>query len=152
MEFDREITATVYIVNNGRVLLHMHKKYNAWFAVGGHVKHDELPQTAAVREAAEETGLIVELVSTEHAAVELGNVEQLALPFIICREGIGSDREFFDFVYIAKTDATRLSPQDGESRVFRWFSKSELLNEPTLKQHIRRTAIAVLDFLKAVEN
>ena len=147
MVFDRTMTATVYIVNGDKVLLHMHKKYNTWFAVGGHIKQNELPHQAAVREVREETGLCVELVKTEHADIELGSVEQLALPFMLCREGIGSDEEFMDFVYVARTEKTELLPQKDESAVFKWFSKAELLNDVTLKYHIRKTALAVLEYL-----
>ncbi|MBQ8606402.1 MAG: NUDIX domain-containing protein [Clostridia bacterium] len=145
MIFDREMTATVYIVKDGRVLLHRHKKYNTWFAVGGHLHKDEFPHEAAYREVREETGLEIELISTEAAGdIELGAVERIPLPFITCREGIGSDTEFFDFIFIAKAKSCSLCPQDGESRDFRWFSREELLSE-NIKIHIKNTALAVLE-------
>ncbi len=53
MKLDRTLTATVYIVNKDRVLLHMHKKFNSLFPVGGHMESHELPHETAIREALE---------------------------------------------------------------------------------------------------
>ena len=61
MNFNRTLTSTVYIVNNNRVLLHLHKKYKTLFPVGGHIEANELPHEAALREAYEESGLYVKL-------------------------------------------------------------------------------------------
>lgn len=58
MFLNRNITATVYIFNENKVLLHMHKKYKSLFPIGGHMEKDELPIEIASREIKEETGLI----------------------------------------------------------------------------------------------
>lgn len=58
MFLNRNITATVYIFNENKVLLHMHKKYKSLFPIGGHMEKDELPIETASREIKEETGLI----------------------------------------------------------------------------------------------
>ena len=68
MIYNKSITATVYIVNDNRILLHKHKKYNTWFPVGGHLRSNELPHEAAIREVKEETGLDITLLETEHVA------------------------------------------------------------------------------------
>ena len=74
MLYNKSITATVYIVNNGKVLLHMHKKYNTWFPVGGHLEPNELPHEAAIREAKEEAGIDITLVETENVPYfDIGN-------------------------------------------------------------------------------
>lgn len=39
----KSMTATVYVTNNDKVLLHTHKKYNSLFPVGGHLEEGELP-------------------------------------------------------------------------------------------------------------
>ena len=60
MNYNRSITATVYVVNGDAVLLHKHKKYKTWFALGGHVEADELPHEAALREVQPEiSGVLV---------------------------------------------------------------------------------------------
>lgn len=148
MNFDRTMTSTVYIVNDKKVLLHLHKKYNTWFAVGGHIKADELPHQAAVREVFEETGAVITLEKTEHTTADLVNVEQLPLPFMLCREGIGSDEEFMDFVFVSRTRIDKINPQKDESRQFKWFTKAELLEDKSLKPHIKNTALCVLEYLE----
>ena len=143
--YNRSVTSTVYVVNGGRVLLHLHKKYNTWFPLGGHIEADEFPHEAAIREVSEEAGLKVTLLETEFAPpIELARVERVPSPFCLLYEGIGSAEEFLDFIFIAVTEETDPHPSEKESRVFHWFTRDELLTGD-LKPHIRNTALAVLD-------
>ena len=145
--YDRSITATVYVVRERRVLLHMHKKFHTWFPIGGHLEHDELPHEAAHREAREEAGVEIELISTEAARdIDIGNVDRLPVPFCLYGED-GQDEDYLDFIYIAKTDAEALAPEKDESREFRWFSREDLLCSD-VKPHIKNTALAVLEYLE----
>lgn len=146
MIYNRSITATVYVVNGGAVLLHKHKKYKTWFALGGHVEADELPHEAALREVREESGFRVTLVDTEVAPrIELARVNRVPAPFCLLHEGIGSDEEFLDFIYIAETDETEPHPDGEESHEFKWFTYDEL-QASDMKVHIKNTALAVLEF------
>ena len=146
MQYNKSMTATVYIIQNNRVLLHMHKKYKTWFPVGGHVEPDEFPYQAAIREAKEESGFDVELLKTEITGdYDIGRVERIPLPF--CTYQCGSEKEFYDFIFIAKIIGGELSPADGESTEFRWFSREELENFDEVKVHIKNTALAVFDFV-----
>jgi 8-oxo-dGTP pyrophosphatase MutT (NUDIX family) len=148
MQYNRSITATVYLVNGDAVLLHKHKKYKTWFALGGHLEADELPHEAAIREVREESGFAVTLVDTETAPhIDLARVSRVPAPFCLLHEGIGSDEEFLDFIYIAETDETVPHPEGDESKEFKWFSLDELENAD-MKIHIKNTAIAVLEFWK----
>ncbi len=52
-----DFTASVYIVREGKVLLHKHKKLGIWLPPGGHIEPEEDPNQAALREAKEESGL-----------------------------------------------------------------------------------------------
>ena len=58
----RHFTVAVFVVWEGKVLLHLHRKLGMWLPPGGHIERDELPDDAAVREVFEETGLRIELV------------------------------------------------------------------------------------------
>jgi 8-oxo-dGTP pyrophosphatase MutT (NUDIX family) len=146
--YNKSLTATVYIVHGGKVLLHMHKKYATWFPVGGHLEPDELPHDAAIREAREESGLEITLTDTSLVHPALGRVEQIPSPFLICHEGIGHAEEFLDFIYAAVTKDSEPRSGDGESHTFRWFSAEELNHPETdLKPHVRSTALAVLALL-----
>ncbi|NMD23548.1 MAG: NUDIX domain-containing protein, partial [Actinobacteria bacterium] len=58
------VTASAIVVTDDRrrVLLHLHKRMNMWLQPGGHIDAGELPWSAALREACEETGLPAQLV------------------------------------------------------------------------------------------
>ena len=144
--YERAITATVYVVREGKVLLHLHKKYNTWFPIGGHVEAGEFPHEAAYREAMEEAGIEIRLISTEIApTINVGRVLRVPAPFCLYGED-GTPDNFFDFIYIAETDCEALNPGDGESRTFGWFSKTDL-EHSDVKPHIKNTALAVLNYL-----
>ena len=148
MNYNKSITATVYVVNNDKVLLHQHKKYKTWFPLGGHVEVDEFPHEAAIREAKEESGLDVRLVETEIAPfIELARVKRIPAPFCLLHEGIGGDENFFDFIYIAETTETIPCPESGESKEFKWFSYEEL-KENDIKPHVKNTALAIFRLFK----
>lgn len=145
MVLNRSVTATVYIVKENRVLLHMHKKYNTWFPVGGHLEPNEFPHEAALREVLEETGLSVKLLQTENVGeFDAPRVQRVPLPFLTYYEGIGHEEEFYDFIFIATTTQENPHPATGESSAFRWFSEEELQSDESLKPHIRSTAVQVL--------
>lgn len=147
MIYNKSITATVYIVNDGKVLLHKHKKYNTWFPVGGHLESDELPHEAAIREAKEETGLDIILVETENVPrFDIGRVDRLPAPFRLYHEG-NIEEQFLDFIYIGKTTQTEFSPMISESKELRWFSIEELESE-NIKIHVKNTAVTIIDYVK----
>lgn len=139
--YNKSLTATVYIINNGRVLLHMHKKYKTWFPVGGHIEKDELPHEAALREVREESGLRVCLTDYSDNSFSIGLVKRVPRPVAVYNEG-DKDEDFLDFIYAAVTDESVPQASGNESRLFRWFSPQELLDEKeNIKIHIRNTAL-----------
>ncbi|MGH3621216.1 MAG: NUDIX domain-containing protein [Sciscionella sp.] len=60
---DQPMVSSVYLVHAGRVLLVLHSGFGRWVPPGGHMERGETPSEAACREASEETGLDIELVS-----------------------------------------------------------------------------------------
>lgn len=148
VKYNKSITATVYVINNRKVLLHQHKKYKTWFPLGGHIEEDEFPHEAAIREVREESGFDVTLLETELAPeIDLARVKRIPAPFCLLHEGIGGVENFFDFIYIAETAETVPHPASGESKEFKWFSYEELLSYD-IKPHVKNTAIAILNYLK----
>ncbi len=144
MNLNKTLTATVYIVYKDKVLLHMHKKHNSLFPVGGHMNSDELPHETAIREAYEESGLKVNLFN-EQQDLGMTRVRQLNNPQYTLLENIGKEVENIDFIYFATAGSDQVSPQKGESKDLYWLSKEEVIDNPNIKEHIRIMALEALE-------
>ncbi|MCA1838684.1 MAG: NUDIX domain-containing protein, partial [Actinobacteria bacterium] len=96
----RHFTVAVFVVWEGKVLLHFHRKLGMWLPPGGHIERDELPDDAAVREVFEETGLRVELIGEKREDV-LDPV-QLHRPAGVQLENIEPGHQHIDLIYFAK--------------------------------------------------
>lgn len=147
MELNKTLTATVYVINKGKVLLHMHKKYKSFFPLGGHMLSTEVPHETALREVFEESGLHIDLYNNEDQ-LELGRVVQLYAPIHILLENVGHDVENMDFIYFATTDEEKVLPQSGESKEIYWLTREELINNNDILPHIKSMALKALDTIK----
>ena len=65
MTVKRHFTASAYVVQDGKVLLHYHEKVHLVLPPGGHIEANETPAQSAVREVEEETGLKVTILPLE---------------------------------------------------------------------------------------
>lgn len=99
MELTREFTVAVFVVHEDRVLLHHHRKLSLWLPPGGHIEPNELPDDAAVREVAEETGVRAVLIGER--ALALDYPQQLVRPAGIQLEDIAPGHQHIDLVYFA---------------------------------------------------
>jgi 8-oxo-dGTP pyrophosphatase MutT (NUDIX family) len=99
----RDFCVAVFVVHDGRVLLHRHRKLNRWLPPGGHIEPNELPDEAALREVLEETGVRAVLAPDRGIDIDLpGQPKQLARPAGIQLADIGSDgHQHIDLVYFA---------------------------------------------------
>src|SRR5215213_1609798 len=97
---DRHFTVAVFVVWEGKVLLHFHRKLAMWLPPGGHIEEYELPDEAAVREVFEETGVEVELVGERREDVE--DPVQLHRPAGVQLENIGPGHQHIDLIYFAR--------------------------------------------------
>ena len=95
----RHFTVAVFVVWEGRVLLHLHRKLGMWLPPGGHIERDELPDEAAVREVREETGIEVRLMGERREDVE--DPVQLHRPAGVQLENIGQGHQHIDLIYFA---------------------------------------------------
>lgn len=107
---EREFTVAVFVVHEGAVLLHWHRRLQRWLPPGGHVDPGELPDEAAVRETREETGLEVELLDAPGGAPEcvrasetpLEGPRRLTRPLGIQLEDIAPGHQHIDLIYVAQ--------------------------------------------------
>lgn len=125
MEITRHFTATTFVVNQGKTLLHLHRSLKMWLPPGGHIDRDELPHIAALREVREETGLDIELLHTE-PTIHSENAQEIPGPRHLLLENINPFHQHIDMIYFAKASSFEVTPDPGESLELRWFDEKEL--------------------------
>lgn len=119
-EVTRDFTTAVFVVHDGKVLLHRHIKLNRWLPPGGHIDPNEIPDEAARREVMEETGVEAHLVGTPAIDIDLpGQPKQLCPPAGIQITAIGPGHEHIDIVYFATGRPADARPEVG------WFGPDD---------------------------
>jgi 8-oxo-dGTP pyrophosphatase MutT (NUDIX family) len=108
-------TATCFVVYvpSDVVLLHRHKRLEKWLPMGGHIEPGEEPSQAALREAAEESGLKdLELLSPELLSVDIHPIPA----------GKGEpDHLHFDLRFAASTQTPqKIRMDEAESTALEW--------------------------------
>jgi 8-oxo-dGTP pyrophosphatase MutT (NUDIX family) len=132
----RHFTATAFVVEGSRTLLHWHRRLQQWMPPGGHIEPNEDPVQAVLREVHEETGLVAEVIRT-NAPLPVPYPEQLPAPYAILVEDIpGPDpaaegHKHIDMIYFCRavdgaTHETRNDP------TLRWVDASELRGNAVL--------------------
>jgi 8-oxo-dGTP pyrophosphatase MutT (NUDIX family) len=118
----RHVTASAIVVGARGVVLHRHKRLGIWLQPGGHVEAGETVAHAALREAAEETGLPV-----RHPASGSRFVHVDVHPGPRCAAHL-------DVRYLIEADDVDPAPGPDESQDVRWFAWDEAiaLAEPGL--------------------
>ena len=129
----RDFTATTFVVREDRTLLLWHNKIEAWLPPGGHIHADELPETAALREVLEETGLEVELLGEQEI---WGTVQVLRTPACILLENISPGHQHIDLIYFARAKDGEPRINNQESAALRWCTPAEL-EDPEIAPDIR---------------
>ena len=102
-----------------RILLVRHVEGNVWTTPGGMIEPYELPADAAVREAWEETGLVVELKSI---------VGVFGGPACAGVYANGDKVSFVSTVFVATVAGGTLRPDGVETLETRYFSRADLDN------------------------
>lgn len=141
-----DFTTAVYIVRDGKVLLHKHKKLDIWLPPGGHIELDEDPNQAALREAREETGFSIELIG--HARLQIDpqdGTQDLIPPMFINRHHINETHEHVDLAYFGRILEGELRPEDNVE--MRWFDAGDLKREG-VSDAVRAYALAAIAYVK----
>ncbi|MBU6323789.1 MAG: NUDIX domain-containing protein [Patescibacteria group bacterium] len=143
-----DFTASVYVVNDGAVLLHLHQKTGKWLPVGGHVELDEDPNQAVLREAKEESGLTIRLIGELPDRGEDDGHRELLPPRFMNRHRFlpGGAHEHVDLVYFGRAKTRAVNPAKSEAETeYRWFTDDELDAARMVLPTIRRYAKAALE-------
>lgn len=124
----KEFTASVYLIDNQKVLLIYHIKLQKWLSPGGHVEEDETPAEAARREILEETGLEIEFCKQENISIDYWNAKSIERPYLCLLENIPAYQDMpahqhIDFIYVAKPINLPLI----SSFAYQWFSWEDLM-------------------------
>lgn len=129
----RQFTATVYIIQDNKVLLIFHKKLNKWLPPGGHLDENELPCEGAIREAKEETGLDIELILEENIWINRWNARSFPRPYLCLLEEIPAwnghpAHQHMDMIYLGKPIGGKEVHNPRESHDIKWFALEEVKN------------------------
>jgi 8-oxo-dGTP pyrophosphatase MutT (NUDIX family) len=139
MEMTREFVSTVFVVKDGKVLMTWNKKVNNWVPIGGHIEQNELPCASVIREAKEESGLDIELIST----YDKSKLSNLVQPVHIQLDHIKENHEHINLLYFGIVKGGECFEIDDEGKELRWFSKKEL-EELDLIPRVKEWAIESL--------
>lgn len=129
----RELCATVYIIQDGKVLLIHHRKHGKWLPAGGHMEPNELPHEAAIREAKEETGLDIEIFGHENVHVDTQFAKSIPRPFVMLLEEIPAYKDVpshkhIDLIYAGRPINGELLQNEIETSGLRWWTLEEIEN------------------------
>lgn len=124
----RQFTATAYLFQEGKTLLHLHPKLGKWLPPGGHVEEGETPPETARREALEETGLEIELILQENIWLSDSNAKSIERPFLCLLEEIPASKttpahQHIDSIFLAKP--IEFVDTSKKTNDFSWFSWEE---------------------------
>ncbi len=119
----RHFTVAVFVVREGKVLLHWHRKLGMWLPPGGHVEAGELPDEAAVREVFEETGIRAELTGERREDVE--DPVQLHRPAGVQLEDIGPGHQHIDLIYFARPTGPTEVRQEFSAAKVGWYAPED---------------------------
>jgi 8-oxo-dGTP pyrophosphatase MutT (NUDIX family) len=124
---EKHFTVTAYVIQEKKVLLLLHPKYQKWLPPGGHLEPGETPPEGVIREVKEETGLDIELIVQENLWIDCWNASSFNRPYLCLLENIpeiGSKpaHQHMDLIYLARPIEEKAVEQDH----LKWFSLEEI--------------------------
>ncbi len=99
---ERHLTVSGFVVHEGRVALHWHRKIGAWLPAGGHIEPGEDPLGATLREVREEFGLEAQALPLADRVAYSGGPAQIEPPYTILDCFPEPDHEHIDLVYLLR--------------------------------------------------
>lgn len=151
---EKQFTATVYIIDDRKVLLIYHRKLSKWLPPGGHIEPNETPPEAAKREALEETGYHVRFLQDELIWVDRWNARSMERPLLCLLEEIPAYKgtpahQHMDMIFAATPISQEVCTETQECR---WFDEEELLALETDVEIFAETKEVVVMLLNKFAN
>ncbi len=141
----REFVSTTYLVKNGKVLLNFHQDIKKFIPLGGHIKKDELPCEAAIREAKEESGLDIELVDIN----DLKN-KNLTQNFDIQLDIIKPMHHHINLSYIGKIIGGEQLEKSDRDTELKWFSPEEIIKSEEIFENTKEKALKAIEIMENI--
>ncbi|MBI3869197.1 MAG: NUDIX domain-containing protein [Verrucomicrobia bacterium] len=143
-----DFTVAIFLIDQGRVLLVLHKRLKKWLPLGGHIELDEDPETAALREAKEESGYDIELSGERPPTTEPGTRALIAPRFLDIHR-IHETHEHIGMIYWARPTAGALRRAESEHDDIRWCSDVDLDSlQPPLSGAVRWYCLKALEEMR----
>lgn len=121
-----DFAVSIYITHNSKVLLVHHPRYDKWLPVGGHIELNEDPEQAIYREALEETGLTIQLLSHRPNIVSEGT-KFLPTPNYMDVHEANLPHRHVGLTYFAVADTNQHKLSDEHTDI-NWLSIEDLEN------------------------
>lgn len=152
---EKHFTATAYVIKDSKTLLHFHKKLKKWLPPGGHLEENETPVECAKREALEETGLQIEIITQENLWIERPNALSIERPYFCLLENIPAygqkdAHQHIDMIYLAKPIGGIEHKDMVENGELRWFSLEDL-HQLVIEQDIFHDTINAIEHILKAE-
>ncbi len=96
------MTVSGFVVHDGRVALHWHRKLSMWLPAGGHIEEGEDPLTATLREVREEFAVEAEPMRLGQRITYEGGPAQIEPPYTILDCWPAPDHGHVDLVYFLR--------------------------------------------------
>lgn len=125
----RHLTATGFLVWQGQVLLHWHRKNRLWLPFGGHIEENEDPVQTVLREIEEESGIAAVLIE-RGPRYPFDEPRQLPPPVTILLERATDGQlwhEHIDLIYFCRPASGIDAVATDRDPSLRWLSEADLL-------------------------
>ena len=153
-----DFTVCGYLIHGDKTLLIKHKYLPLWGAPGGHVELHETPIDAVYHEILEEAGIekshltLIQPFDDGRDLERDKNSQHIPVPFDIDTHPIGdAGHRHIDFAYIFLCDTDVVTPGEGESSEFKWFTADEIASFENRKG-INAQAMYALKFASIYRN
>jgi 8-oxo-dGTP pyrophosphatase MutT (NUDIX family) len=124
---ERHLTVSGFVVHDGKVALHWHRKIGAWLPAGGHIEPNEDPVQATLREVHEEFGLDAEIIPLAAARLSYeGGPRQIEPPYAVLDCWPEPDHGHVDLVYFCRVVSGYPGLSHDPENPILWFNADDL--------------------------